>query len=102
MKCVELSLVAHTLLSLAEVGPALSTLAPGPLCPVSGPEYVTVTLCTAAVLLPTSGVIVSGSSSTISPGPEKHALVRARASELETEPGDRRPEKRLLELSILA
>lgn len=110
MKCVELSLVAHTLLSLAEVGPApLSTLAsvrpaPGPRCPVSGPEYVTVTQCAAAVLplLPTSGVIVSGSSSTISPGPEKHALVRARASELETEPGDRRPEKRLLELSILA
>ena len=107
MKCVELSLVAHTLLSLVEAGPApRSTLAsvrpaPGPRCPVSGPEYVTVTQC-AALLLPTSGVIVSGSSSIISPGPEKHALVRARASELETEPGDRRPEKRLLELSILA
>ena len=91
--------VLYTLLSLEELGLDMTTLvsAPGPRCPVSGPEQIIT-----CALLPTSGVLVSGSSSTISPGPEKHALVRVRVSELGTEPGDRRPANRLLELSILA
>lgn len=89
--------VLYTLLSLEELGLDMTTLvsAPGPRCPVSGPEQITT-----CALLPTSGVLVSGSSSTISPGPEKHALVRV--SELETELGDKRPANRLRELSILA
>ena len=90
----------HTLLSLADDADViLTTLASGgPWCPnVRGPLVMT------TLLLPTSGVIVSScSSSTTSPGPEKHALVRMRVcSVLELE-GDKSPEKRLLELSILA
>ena len=89
----------HTLLSLADDADViLTTLASGgPWCPdVRGPLVTT-------LLLPTSGVIVSScSSSTTSPGPAKHALVRIRVcSVLELE-GDKSPEKRLLELSILA